>query len=57
MRKQNMRISPAGLGPCNDCAGETHLVGRERNLHHQTRNCLTVTRIASWSPDGCLILR
>jgi hypothetical protein len=30
---------------------------REGAPHRQNRNCLTVTKIWSWAPDGCLTPR
>jgi hypothetical protein len=41
----------------NNCKGETRPFVRESAPHQQTRNCLTETKIWSWAPDGCFILR
>jgi hypothetical protein len=57
----NMVASPMGLGAETDCAGEgqqhlstTDPSSRQRELHQQTRNCLTVIKIWSLSPRWML---
>jgi hypothetical protein len=60
-----MVLSPVGLGPEDDFAGDeqqqlqtTDPSSRQRG--HPTSenyNCLTVTKIWSWTPNGGLILR
>jgi hypothetical protein len=60
-----MVMSPEGLCPENDCAGEgqQHLKRQTCPLvrggvpRQQTRNCVTVIKICSWAPDGCLTPR
>jgi hypothetical protein len=60
-----MVMNPTGHGPENDCAGEggqrrkrqTGPFVRDGESHQQTRNCLTVIKIWSWAPDGCLTQR
>jgi hypothetical protein len=39
---------------CSKCKGQTRPLAREGAPHRQTRNCLTVIKIWSWAPDGCL---
>jgi hypothetical protein len=41
----------------SNCKRQTHSLVRESAPHQQTRNCLTVIKIWSWSPDGCFIPR
>jgi hypothetical protein len=48
-------MSPAGLGPENDW--QTRPLVRESAPYQQTRNCLIVIRILSWTPDGGLTPR
>jgi hypothetical protein len=54
-----MIMSPARLGPENDCTGEDQqqlydspVLSSERGVGHQrTRKCLTVTKIWCWAPN------
>jgi hypothetical protein len=39
------------------CKRQTRPLARESAPHEKTRNCLTVTKIWSWAPDGCFIPR
>jgi hypothetical protein len=41
----------------SNCKPQTRPLVREGAPHQNTGNCLTVTRICSWAPDGCLIPR
>jgi hypothetical protein len=41
----------------SNCKQQTHPLVREGAPHQQTRNCLTVIKILSWSPDGLFIPR
>jgi hypothetical protein len=41
----------------SSCKWQTHPLVREEAPHQQTRNCLTVIKICSWAPDGCLTPR
>jgi hypothetical protein len=58
-------MSYAGLGPEKYCASEDHLqfkrqirpLVREAAPHQQTRNCLKIIQIWSWTPDGGLTPR
>jgi hypothetical protein len=37
---------------CSNCKRQTRPLLREGAPHQQTRNCLTVTKIWPWAPDG-----
>jgi hypothetical protein len=37
-----------------NCEGQIRPILREGAPHEQTYNCLTVIKIWSWAPDGCL---
>jgi hypothetical protein len=41
----------------SNCKRQNRPVVREGAPHPQTRNCLTVIKIWSWAPDGCLTAR
>jgi hypothetical protein len=56
-----MFVSPVGVGPKNDYAGEgqqqfqmTDLSSRQRGCSTSTNPQLTVIKIRCWAPDGCL---
>jgi hypothetical protein len=41
----------------SNCTRKTRHLVREGAPHKQTRNCLTVIKVWSWGPDGCLTPR
>jgi hypothetical protein len=41
----------------SNCKWQTHPLICEGAPHQQTHNCLTVIKIWSWIPDGCLTPR